>query len=41
MSDQTERSTVERRTVERRRMARQKSFLRGMIYFNNRRNVVD
>ena len=36
MSDQTE-----RRTVERRRMARQKSFLRGMIYFNNRRNVVD
>ena len=36
MSDQTE-----RRTVERRRMARQKSFLRGMIYFNNRRNAVD
>jgi hypothetical protein len=26
---------------ERRRVARQKSFLRGMIYFNNRRNVVD
>ena len=36
MSDQTE-----RRTVERRRTARQKSFLRGMIYFNNRRNAVD
>ena len=36
MSDQTE-----RRTVERRRSARQKSFLRGMIYFNNRRNAVD
>ena len=36
MPDQTE-----HRTVERRRMARQKSFLRGMIYFNNRRNVVD
>ena len=31
----------ERRTVERRRIARQKSFLRGMIYFNNRRSVVD
>jgi len=29
------------RTTERRRSARQKSFLRGMIYFNNRRNVVD
>ena len=27
--------------TERRRTARQKSFLRGMIYFNNRRNVVD
>jgi hypothetical protein len=27
--------------VERRRTARQKSFLRGMIYFNNRRNAVD
>jgi hypothetical protein len=25
------------RTTERRRSARQKSFLRGMIYFNNRR----
>jgi hypothetical protein len=32
---------TERRTVERRRIARQKSFLRGMIYFNNRRNVID
>jgi hypothetical protein len=31
----------ERRTTERRRTARQKSFLRGMIYFNNRRNAVD
>ena len=29
------------RTVERRRITRNKSFLRGMIYFNNRRNVVD
>jgi hypothetical protein len=29
------------RTTERRRSARHKSFLRGMIYFNNRRNVVD
>ena len=28
-------------TVERRRITRQKSFLRGMIYFNNRRNAVD
>ena len=28
-------------TVERRRIARQKSFLRGMIHFNNNRNVVD
>src|SRR5476651_1725816 len=27
--------------VERRRVTRQKSFLRGMIYFNNRRNAVD
>ena len=32
---------VERRNAERRRTARQKSFLRGMIYFNNRRNAVD
>src|ERR1044072_8251573 len=31
----------ERRTVERRRTARQKSFLRGMIYYNNRRNAMD
>jgi hypothetical protein len=29
------------RTVERRKSTRQKSFLRGMIYFNNRRNAVD
>ena len=28
-------------TVERRRIVRQKSFLRGMIHFNNNRNVVD
>ena len=34
-------SATEPRAVERRRAARQKSFLRGMIYFNNRRNVVD
>ena len=34
-------SPTEPRTVERRRITRQKSFLRGMIYFNNRRNVVD
>ena len=32
---------VERRNAERRRTARQKSFLRGMIYFNNRRSVSD
>ena len=31
----------EQRTVERRRIVRQKSFLRGMIYFNNRRAAVD
>jgi hypothetical protein len=29
------------RTEERRRVARQKSFLRGSIHFNNRRSVVD
>jgi hypothetical protein len=29
------------RTTERRRVARQKSFLRGMVYFNNRRSVAD
>src|SRR5215204_7751535 len=29
------------RTTERRRIARQKSFLRGMVYFNNRRSVAD
>jgi len=34
-------SATEPRAVERRRAARQKSFLRGMIYFNNRRNAVD
>jgi hypothetical protein len=28
-------------TVERRRVARQKSFLRGTIHFNNRRSAVD
>ena len=31
----------ERRNTERRGTARQKSFLRGTITFNNRRNVVD
>ena len=31
----------ELRSTERRGTARQKSFLRGKIYFNNRRNVVD
>ena len=31
----------EPRTFERRKVSRHKSFLRGMIYFNNRRNVVD
>ena len=36
MSGQTE-----PRAVERRRIARQKSFLRGTIYFNNRRNAFD
>ena len=30
-----------RSTAERRRIARQKSFLRGTIHFNNRRNAVD
>lgn len=33
--------STEEHQVERRRVTRQKSFLRGMIYFNNRRNVVD
>ena len=32
---------AESRTTERRRTARQKSFLRGMVYFNNRRSVAD
>src|SRR5262249_30877235 len=31
----------ERPVLERRRIARQKSFLRGSIHFNNRRTVVD
>src|SRR4029079_19636324 len=34
-------SATEPRAVERRRTARQKSFLRGTIYFNNRRHAVD
>ena len=33
--------SAESRTPERRRIVRQKSFLRGMIYFNNRRSVAD
>jgi hypothetical protein len=33
--------SAESRTTERRRTARQKSFLRGMVYFNNRRSVAD
>jgi hypothetical protein len=33
--------SIDERAVERRRVSRQKSFLRGMIYFNNRRNAVD
>ena len=32
---------AEARPAERRRTPRQKSFLRGMIYFNNRRSVAD
>jgi hypothetical protein len=32
---------AERREGERRRAPRQKSLLRGMIYYNNRRNAVD
>ena len=32
---------IEPRTVERRRIARQKSFLRGSIYFNSRSSVHD
>ena len=32
---------LERQPNERRRVARQKSFLRGMVYFNNRRSVLD
>jgi hypothetical protein len=30
-----------RQPIERRRVARQKSFLRGLVYFNNRRSVLD
>lgn len=32
---------IEQPTVERRRNPRQKSFLRGMVHFNNRRSVLD
>jgi hypothetical protein len=32
---------AESRPTERRRITRQKSFLRGMVYFNNRRSVAD
>jgi hypothetical protein len=32
---------IEARTLERRRIVRQKSFLRGTIYFNNQRSVLD
>jgi hypothetical protein len=32
---------IEPQRVERRRIARQKSFLRGMVYFNGRRSVLD
>jgi hypothetical protein len=31
----------EPRTVERRRVTRQKSFLRGLVHFNDRRSVLD
>jgi len=34
-------SEPEPRTIERRRVTRQKSFLRGMVYFNDRRSVLD
>jgi hypothetical protein len=30
-----------RQSAERRKVSRQKSFLRGMVYFNNRRSVLD
>jgi hypothetical protein len=33
--------SLEPGTIERRRTARQKSFLRGMVHFNNRRSVLD
>lgn len=32
---------AEHNTIERRKTARQKSFLRGLIHFNNRRSVLD
>ena len=32
---------AETKTPERRRITRQKSFLRGMVYFNHRRSVAD
>ena len=32
---------AERHSTERRHIVRQKSFLRGMVYFNNRRSVSD
>jgi len=32
---------IEPRTSERRRLARRKSFLRGMVYFNSRKSVLD
>jgi hypothetical protein len=32
---------IEPRTFERRQIARQKSFLRGTVYFNGRRSVLD
>jgi hypothetical protein len=33
--------SADNRAAQRRRAPRQKSFLRGMIYFNNRRSVTD
>lgn len=34
-------SHAEHHTIDRRKVVRQKSFLRGMIHFNNRRSVLD
>jgi PilZ domain len=34
-------SQSQHNTIQRRKFARQKSFLRGIIYFNNRRSVFD